>query len=109
MARESLAIYRELGDPWRMGILRSYLAQYAAATGDYATAERYHQENLAAAMEHGQRGAAATLLSNLGEMAHLQGDDARARDYLERSLSVYRALGDAQGVERIAQALRELC
>ncbi len=108
MAQKSLSIYRELGDPWRMGILRSYLAQYAAAMGDYAAAERYHHENLAAAMEHGQRSEAAALLSNLGYLAHLGRDDAAARDCYERSLAAYRELGDAQGVEHIAQVLKEL-
>jgi len=108
MAEDSLAIYQELGDPWRMGILRSYLALYATDMGDYAAAARYHQENLAAAIEHGQRKQAAELLSNLGHVARLVGDGTRSRDYYERSLAIYRELGDAQGVESIAQALREL-
>jgi tetratricopeptide (TPR) repeat protein len=108
LAQAALSIYQDIGDPWRVSDLRSYLAAYAIALGDYRGAERHYQEGLATALEYGQRGMAAHLLDRLGQISQSRGDPTAARAYYERSRDLFRQTGNAKEVERASRNLEAL-
>ncbi|MET9514148.1 BTAD domain-containing putative transcriptional regulator [Streptomyces sp. NPDC002994] len=84
-ARESAALFGELGDRW--GQLRSseHLGVLAEIAGSYEEAARLHQEGVRSAQELELWTDVSFRLARLGRVALLTGDDAGATDYHERA------------------------
>jgi len=91
---QSLALYRELGNPARIAYALHLQADIAWRRGILDMARSLAEESLAVFRELGDRGAIASLLLHLGALAADQGEYARARDLLEESLAINRELGD---------------
>ncbi|MCC2628531.1 MAG: hypothetical protein K0S14_2181 [Thermomicrobiales bacterium] len=96
--RESLALFRDLGDT--TGIAYSYgnLGLVADARGDYARAITSYEEALALFRQLDDRTYIAYMLHNLGLIAYFQGHHARATALYEESLALVRALEDQNSI-----------
>jgi tetratricopeptide (TPR) repeat protein len=92
---EALAIRRLLDD--RFGICSSLgsLGHTCLHIGDFVRAREYLEESLQLQQELGNN-LTARELSDLGEVARAEGDDANARSLLEQSLAAAVAGGDAR-------------
>ncbi len=84
-ARESAALFAELGDRW--GHLRAteHLGVLAEIAGSYGQAARVHEEGVRSAQELELWTDVSFRLARLGRVALLTGDDARATEYHERA------------------------
>jgi tetratricopeptide (TPR) repeat protein len=96
--RESLAINRELGDEWGVGVVVNAMAVGALDRGDAPIARELLEENLVRWRQLGDRVAVARCVSNLANVAKTQGDHARARVLYDESLEIFRSIGDRTGV-----------
>ena len=96
--RESLALFRELGET--TGIAYSYgnLGLVADAQGDYERAVASYEEALALFRQLDDRTYIAYMLHNLGLIAYFQGHHARATALYEESLALVRALQDQNSI-----------
>jgi predicted ATPase/class 3 adenylate cyclase len=95
---ESLAIFRELGDPRGIGwalVDLGYLTRYE---GNHAAARALLEESLAPLTEVGETEGMAAALGNLGLVARDQGDAGGAERYLEQSLALWQRLDDRVGI-----------
>jgi predicted ATPase/DNA-binding CsgD family transcriptional regulator len=90
--QERLSALRLAAALWRFWWMRGYLSE----------GHRWLEQALAApAVEMDSpsaRAVRAKALGGAGILAHYQGDDQRASRYCQESLSVFRALGDQQGI-----------
>jgi predicted ATPase len=106
LAQECLGITRELGIPSYVADPLGQLARLACDEGDYARARSLLQEVLTLD-ETGQGRAIA--LSELGDVAHLEGKDDEGARLQRESLRLWRALGASvmtiRCMERLAFAL----
>lgn len=73
--------------------------------GDYAAARALQEESLALVQQLGDQQAAATGLTNLGNIAWAQGDFITARPFYEQSLTLVRRQG---GVREVANSVSNL-
>jgi hypothetical protein len=88
MQEEAVARARALGDP---RLLASALRVLGFVTEEHETARVVLEESLALARQVGDRRLAALSLDRLGWAAHTQGDEAKAREFLEESVELARA------------------
>lgn len=97
-ARESLAIYRELGD--KQGIASALIKLGNAVTemGDYAAASVYVEEALMTWRELEDKHGTARALISLGWVALRPGDYPLARERLAEALTISRELGDTRSI-----------
>jgi predicted ATPase/DNA-binding SARP family transcriptional activator len=96
LARESLAIYEELGD--RSGIARCYLdLGLGPPEGGYQ--REYLEKSLALSREIGDRWCMAFALFILGENSLQLGAYQEAKRYYQESLVIRRQIGDHQGMQ----------
>jgi non-specific serine/threonine protein kinase len=105
LARQSLALHRELGDRWRVGVSLSGLAGLASGRGDYPASRALYEENLAISRELGNMGEIAGTLGNLSNVASAQGDFAAAWQFHEESAAIHRSIGNPEPVWGAAQIL----
>ncbi len=105
LGRESLAVYRDLGNPWRVLGTLDLLTQIAAELGDRATVRSCLEESLEFLEQTESRSEATRRLSRLAAMVRADGDIPAARGYLERARTLCLQIGDAPGAD---EALREL-
>jgi predicted ATPase/DNA-binding XRE family transcriptional regulator len=96
-ARESLALYRELGDQHGVAFALFILGDALCEQDDFAAGRPLVFESLALYRRLGDRLGIAMVLQRLGETAD-NIEYARTRAYLEESLGQYRALGFDAGV-----------
>jgi predicted ATPase len=101
--RESLALFRELGDI--QGIARSlrFLGTGAMRRGDNEEARRLIEEGLALLREVGDAREISDALLTLGNVCMNQGEYARASELLEVSLALCRQVGDQEGIAEGSQ------
>jgi predicted ATPase/class 3 adenylate cyclase len=99
----SLRVARELGNPMAVGQAFHDLAEVATGRGEYPRARELYEQAIAAAAEVGYP--APGSIANLGALALLELDLARARDLLSRALVLFREQGKAAGA---AMALQQL-
>jgi tetratricopeptide (TPR) repeat protein len=97
LTRESFEMYRQFGDTAGMAMVMNGLAIQAVAEGEYDRARAHVEEAIALWSKMGA-GKVALALSNLANIAKLQGDYATARSTYERILQDYRAVGDDRGI-----------
>jgi predicted ATPase/DNA-binding SARP family transcriptional activator len=93
LAREAVALYRDVGD--RRGVLTSLtvLGNAARNAGSMETAKASFEESRSLARELGLVEDVAVALSNLGAVALEEGEYERARNVFEESLSISRNVG----------------
>ncbi|HLX57584.1 MAG TPA: tetratricopeptide repeat protein, partial [Ktedonobacteraceae bacterium] len=97
LCRESLALFRQIGD--KRGIASSLirLGQVAKARRNYAAARALLEESLALSKEVDDKGSIADALLLLARAAINQGEYSRARSLLEEGLALSREMGDKWG------------
>ena len=107
--RQSLALFRELGDQQGIALSLYLLSVVPLMKGDSVAARSLTQEALALFREMGDRERIAWSLSTLGFMDAQVGKYDSARSHYEESLAVHRELGDKRGIAltllRLAQLL----
>ena len=96
--RESLRLFRALGDRRRTCWALHRLADVARDHGDYERAYTLYAEVRALAEQAGDRQSVADLLHAWGEAALLQGDLAAALAHEQASLAIWRELGTKWGI-----------
>jgi predicted ATPase len=98
LAKESLEIYRKIGD--QQGIASMLIKSGNAATerGSYATASRFLEEALAIWRELEDKHGTARALISLGWVALRSGDHSLANTRLKEALTLSRELGDARSM-----------
>lgn len=94
LVRESLDLWRSLGDEVGLANALNHLGFIAQWRGEYESAEQLHSESLARARDAGDDSEVATALNNLGVIARYRADYAGARDLFHESLALFRRLGD---------------
>lgn len=95
---ESLAISRELNDPFCIALALHGLGNRALDQGDYETARIQFEESLHIRRAIGDRPGIAASLNNLGIIAYEQGNYATSQQLHAESLVLKRELGDQQGI-----------
>ena len=107
-AEESLAIFRELGDPLRTAMSLTSLGLIASTLGDYATARAAYEEALVLQRGIDVKQHVAMTLANLGVLSQREGDYHRALTYLEEALATHRQIGNRRGVAGTLVNMAEL-
>jgi predicted ATPase/DNA-binding SARP family transcriptional activator/Tfp pilus assembly protein PilF len=105
LSTRSLALSRQVGDPWGIthSLLQLGLARYR--TGDVDGAKSLLEESLATAQESANPRLVVAPLNVLGDIACHRGDYAAGQALLERCLALTRELGDQF---KVAVALNNL-
>src|SRR5713101_3990445 len=107
--RESLLLFRELGDQQGMALSLFLLSVVPTMKGDNVAARSLTEEALTLFRKMGDRERIAWSLSTLGLLDTQEGKYASARALYEESLATHRALGDKRGIAasllRLAQLL----
>jgi DNA-binding CsgD family transcriptional regulator/tetratricopeptide (TPR) repeat protein len=107
--RQSLALFRELGDQQGTALSLYLLSIVPLMKGDSATARSMAQEALALFREMGDRERVAWSLYTLGLLDAQEGKYDSARSLYEEALLAHRELGDRRGIAisllRLAQLL----
>jgi DNA-binding CsgD family transcriptional regulator/tetratricopeptide (TPR) repeat protein len=98
LLEESLALARQLGDPWWIAWTLHLLGRVAYFDDDAVTATALGNESLAMARELGDEWLVAWTLHLLGLAAYIAGDLPAARGYLEDSLAIRRRLHFHEGI-----------
>jgi non-specific serine/threonine protein kinase len=101
LADEGLALYREEGDTWGVGLATGIRAHIALSQGDLALARRLFIASIAAADEAGDQRAVMGAVVGLAGVAAASGQSERA----VRLLGAMAAAQDALGVARIMHHL----
>lgn len=97
-ARESLAIYRELGDRQGMASALIKLGNAATEQGNFTAASKYLEEALAILREQADRRGTARTLISYGWVALRSGNYALAKGRLEEALAISRESGDTRSM-----------
>lgn len=92
--RESLRIYRDLGDKPRAADALRELGRVGIELGDWETADSFLEESLRLERESENEYGVALTLNSLGWLAHFRGENASARSLFERARETFRELGD---------------
>jgi tetratricopeptide (TPR) repeat protein len=95
-AAAALQIFQNLDYPYSRARAHNYVALAAFADGDLVEAGAAWDRALAGAQAVGNRLLEPLVLMNLGLVAHRLGQRARQLDYLNRSASLFEALGQQQ-------------
>jgi DNA-binding NarL/FixJ family response regulator len=103
--RQSLDLYRQLGDRRRTAGALLSLGMGATNAGEYGQSSRLLEESLAIFTELDNDDDIAQARFELGKVAAHSGELAQARRHLDEARSLWQRLGDAEGV---AFALLEL-
>ncbi len=92
--RQSLEIYRELGDRKGVAGQLNSMGTTERLKGDYEAARLWYEQCLEVCRDLGDRAEIAGAVSNLAQVVGAEGDLPRARALLEETRSVFRDLGD---------------
>src|SRR6266566_945823 len=98
LSKESLTLYRQLGDRRGIAYALYYLGRVSANRGDYATASQLAEEALALRREVGNKHDIAWSLYLLADLVSEQGEYSRGHVLLEESLALFRELGNTRGI-----------
>ena len=98
LAREALALYRELADRQGTGWCLFALGILAQSRGDHKRAAALGEESLVLLRQAGDRLGSAIALGGLGMLAHQQGVYGRAAALYEQALALYRERADRYGI-----------
>ncbi len=92
--RESLGLYRDLGDKPRAADALRELGRVGIELGDWEAADSFLEESLRIEHESGSEYGVALTLNSLGWLAHFRGENAVARPLFERARGIFRELED---------------
>ena len=106
--RESLAIFRELGDRKNIALSLNILGLVAEWSRNYTAAYSLIEEALALYKELGDKRGLAYTLGALAYATSHQGEYARARSLAEESLALFREVGDKAGITYALSRLVEV-
>ncbi len=106
--RESLELFRQLGDKVRIAATLKNLGNDARLQGNYEASYAYLQEGLEIARELGNRQETGAMLGDIGIVAQSMGDQEAARAFYEESLQIRRELKDRRGIAMMLVNLGEL-
>jgi predicted ATPase/class 3 adenylate cyclase/DNA-binding CsgD family transcriptional regulator len=98
LAKESLTLYRELGETAGVARTLTLVGAVAWQRNQYAAARVLDEEAGALFQQVGDAWGRGRCLTELARMAITQGEYDRARALLEESLALYQALGDKQRI-----------
>jgi tetratricopeptide (TPR) repeat protein len=98
MARESLEIFRKLGDQPGMAHAYNILGELTRSAEDYDAAQHYYAECLRLVRITGERMREAMQYNNLGLIAYHRGQYQLAIDLTRRGLRLFRELGTSYGL-----------
>ena len=98
LAKESLEIYRKIGDKQGIASMLIKLGNAATERGSYTTASRFLEEALTIWRERRDKHGTARALISLGWTALRSGDANLANVRLEEALALSRELGDARSM-----------
>jgi tetratricopeptide (TPR) repeat protein len=96
--RQSLEVYRRLGDQRGIAAQLGYVGVQLKRAGNTAAARPYYEQSLAECRQVGDPAAIAGVLSNYAEFVAADGEYALARCLLEEALSIFRKLKDRSGI-----------
>jgi non-specific serine/threonine protein kinase len=105
MFEESLALFRDLGDKFNIGLALIGVGQMAERRGDYQAARQVYEESLGIYRELGDKWGTSGALYCLGSAALGQRDYVGARSILEESLAVARELGSPGQIAEVLENL----
>jgi len=96
MHEQSLSLFRELGNQYKIGVARELgaLAEIAYIQGDYSQATTLHKESLLLREEIRDKEGIAISLGHLGIIARDKGNYKLAIELLEKSLQLCREMED---------------
>lgn len=97
-ALKAAAIYRELGDAYRLVSVQLHLGQLEATLGNYEQAKACYYDNLAQVTRLGRRYLVAVHQDSIGYIEGLQGNLDEAERLFNSSLAIYRALDHHHGI-----------
>jgi predicted ATPase len=95
--KQSLSLYKELGDQWGIAASLNGLAVSARDRGDFASAQNYFERSLECWRTLSDQLAIARCLHNLANVVKVRGDYARARRALREATDIFGQLGDRSG------------
>jgi tetratricopeptide (TPR) repeat protein len=98
LARESLALARDLGDRAAMAATLNNLAVTHSLLGNHDPAKDFCAQAFRAWEDLGEPASATRILSNLADMSKAEGDYARARSLHEQAFSRFKTIGDRSGM-----------
>jgi len=96
--KQSLDLFRQLGDTQSEGTLLTILGNIAKYQADYGRAAALYSDALATFREVGDVRSTSVALNNLGSVAKERGDYAIALGFYEESLAAKRGLKDKRGI-----------
>jgi predicted ATPase len=94
LSKESVALFRELGDRLGLGSALRTLGMMMMEAGDQSAARAHYEESLAICQETGDRRGLVPTLFGLGELAELRGDLAAAQSLGEEGIAVCHEVGE---------------
>ena len=109
---EAMRLNREVGDAWMVANADNNLGNATRGLGEYETAQRHYAASLQAYREYDDRWALAFLVEDIGQLAALCGDGARAyelvgaADTLRDEIGTPRAPGLEEELERQLEPAR---
>jgi predicted ATPase/DNA-binding SARP family transcriptional activator len=92
LTQQALALFREVGDDPGISRTLNNLGVAAFDEGNYRDAQRYFEESLATERQLDAR--PGLQIANLADVLKVRGDDARAQELFEESLSLAREIGE---------------
>ncbi len=98
LSKESLGIWRAMGDMAGIADSLAALGEAEQSQGGYVAARSLYQQCLAIRRELGDRWGIASSLRGLGYLCYYQGDYDLARELGEAALEIRRELGDRRGI-----------
>ncbi len=98
LCQQSLALFREIGDPQGMGDATFHLAHIAFARWDLAAARTLFEESLVFLRESSDKTLTAWALGALALVVLYQGEYARVYPLAEQTREICREVGDTTGV-----------
>jgi predicted ATPase/DNA-binding CsgD family transcriptional regulator/DNA-binding XRE family transcriptional regulator len=93
---ESLRAFESVGSTWGLGMAFNGLGDLARSDGDYSSAREFYERSLRC-FRGLQSDTERSVLQNLGYVAHRQGDERGAAEFLLESLSQFIREGDRRG------------
>jgi tetratricopeptide (TPR) repeat protein len=103
--RQSLAVYRRLGDQQGQANCLQSLGIVAQARSDYESARTYFEEALALYRRIGALQGQANCIQGLGTIARARSDHDMARMHFEEALTINRTIGELHGEANCIQSL----
>src|SRR6266567_4631695 len=108
LCKESLALFRGIGDTKGMGDATFHLAHVAFARWDLAAARSLFEESLVFLREAGDKTLTAWALNALALVILYQGEYARVHPLAEQAVEILRELGDTTGVAMALMTLAQV-